>query len=207
MSALINAMAEANLQARRDHEQAMTQFLQGQNSFMERLGQSLERQAAARPERPHSLVDPHGVGKPPTLTGAMASDPAQFRGWRIKFRNWVVAGIPEASEVMDSLEKRNQDEITEESFSDLELNYPIVTRLSAQLHAVLIASTADEPFQILTRGPTGPRAGLEGLRRLYSRFDPTGPRSAKGVLRRIVAARPVAAIQLRNGIEDLEKLF
>ena len=82
IGALISAMAEANQQARRDHELAMAQLLQGQNSFMERLGQTLtaraenQRSAAAQP----SLVDARGVGRPPTLTGRMASDPLEFRG-------------------------------------------------------------------------------------------------------------------------------
>ena len=83
----------------------------------------------------------------------------------------------------------------------------MVPRLSAQLVATLISLTEDEPFQVLTRGPTGPRAGIEGLRRIYQRFDPTGPRTVKTVLKRIVAVKPVPVSQLRSGIEELEKMF
>ena len=156
VQALLVAMQEANAQARRDHEAAMTQLLQGQNQFMERLGSTLtDRMARGHPER-SNLVDPHGVGKPPVLTGKTAADAVGFREWRIKFRNWIVAAIPEASEVMERLETQNQTEITEEAFTDLDLHLPQAKRLSAQLSATLTALTQDEPFQVLIKGPKGP---------------------------------------------------
>ena len=207
MAQLVQTQNEAQQQARREHEQALTQLMQGQNAFMERFGAAMSQPGSAAREANNSLVDQRGVGKPPTLTGRIASDPLSFRAWRIKFRNWVVAAIPEASEVMERLETQNQDEITDEIFAGWVQQNPIATRLSAQVGASLIALTEDEPFQILTRGPPGPRAGLENLRRIYQRFDPTGPRSAKYVLRRIMAMKPVPVSKLRNGIEEMEKLF
>ena len=104
IQALISAMAE-------NHAAAMAQYQQGQQAFMERLGHMMAGQANGpvrqTPERV-SLVDPHGVGKPPALTGKTANDPVSFRAWRIKFRSWVVAGIPEAAEVMERLEGQKQ---------------------------------------------------------------------------------------------------
>ena len=155
IGALISAMAEASQQSRRDHELAMAQLLQGQNAFMERLGQTLTQQGTSARAAHSSLVDPHGVGKPPSLTGRMANDPVSFRAWRIKFRNWVVAAIPEAAEVMQRLESQNQEEITEDVFATWVQTAPIATRLSAQLSASLIAMTEDEPFQIIDKGPQG----------------------------------------------------
>ena len=216
VAALISALAQSadqarrdQEQARRDHEAAMAQMVQGQGAFLERLGVTMAQQMGAGSSRAHStgLVDPHGIGKPVTLTGRVANDALGFRAWRIKFRNWIVAGIPEAASLMELLERQNQEEITEAAFLDLELTQPIATRLSAQLGATLVALTDDEPFQIITKGPQGPRGGLEGLRRLYQRYDPTGPRSAKTVLKRIMAVKPVPATRLRLAVEDLENMF
>ena len=61
IGALISAMAEASQQSRRDHELAMAQLLQGQNAFMERLGQTLTQQGTSARAAHSSLVDPHGV--------------------------------------------------------------------------------------------------------------------------------------------------
>ena len=99
VAALISAMAQASDQARRDHELAMAQMSQSQNAFMERLGTSLAAQFTSAADRATTgrLVDPSGIGKPSALTGRVAGDPTAFRAWRIKFRNWIVAALPEAS--------------------------------------------------------------------------------------------------------------
>ena len=60
IAALISAMAQAAeqnrldaAQARRDHESTLAQMVQGQNSFMERLGVTMAQQVG--PPRPGAL--------------------------------------------------------------------------------------------------------------------------------------------------------
>ena len=114
IAALITAMATANEQSQRNHELALNQLMQNQNQFMERLGVTMaQRVGSAHDQETTRHVDPHGVGRPPSLTDKVARDPTGFRAWRIKFRNWIVASIPAAGPVMEHLEAQNQEEITD----------------------------------------------------------------------------------------------
>ena len=56
--------------------------------------------------RNRQLVDPRGVGKPGILTGTIAENPSQFKTWRIKFVNWILAAFPESHAIMRGFEEQ-----------------------------------------------------------------------------------------------------
>ena len=208
LQTILEQKQSAQQEARRHSEAAMSQMLQGQNAFLENLAQVVSRgQTSVEAASRGPLVDPRGVAKPADLTAKIASNPAGFRAWRLKYRNWVLAALPAGEPVLKEVEDQNQVEVSLARFTAWVTNLPMVTQLSAQVKASLVSLTSGEPFDVVTKGPQGPQAGLEAYRRLCHRYEPTGPRSVKLVLKRALASHPVPASRLRPAVEELEELF
>ena len=158
---------------------------QGQNELLARLvaGQNqpnpnangVHQNTEPTRRRTRQLVDPRGVGKPGTLTGSTAENANQFKTWRIKYANWILAAFPESHGIMRILEEQTTNEITPDGFLNMVDEHPELPDLSAQLRVTLISMTEDEPFSIVTKTPGGAHGGLEAYRRLNNRYDPTGP--------------------------------
>ena len=95
---------------------------QGQTEILSRLAAGQPAQANGvynptnHPGRNRQLVDPRGVGKPGILTGTIAENPSQFKTWRIKFANWILAVFPESHAIMRGLEEQTTVEITADTF-------------------------------------------------------------------------------------------
>ena len=213
VAALLQTMAEQQENARQQNA-ALGNLIgqlqagqQGQNELLARLvaGQNhpnangVHQNAEPTRRRTGQLVDPRGVGKPVTLTGSIAENANQFKTWRIKFANWILAAFPESHGIMRILEEQTTNEITPDGFLNMVDEHPELPDLSAQLRVTLISMTEDEPFSIVTKTPGGAHGGLEAYRRLNNRYDPTGPRSAKMVLKRMLSVKVV-----RNSVEELE---
>ena len=223
VAALLQTMAEQQENARQQNA-ALGNLIgqlqagqQGQNELLARLvaGQNqpnptasgIHHNTESTRRRTGQLVDPRGVGKPGTLTGSIAENASQFKTWRIKYANWILAAFPESHGIMRILEEQTTNEITPDGFMNMVDEHPELPDLSAQLRVTLISMTEEEPFSIVTKTPSGAHGGLEAYRRLNNRYDPTGPRSAKMVLKRMLSVKAVPIKHLRNSIEELEKLF
>ena len=63
MAQLVQTQNEAQQQARREHEQALAQLMQGQKAFMERFGAAMNQPWTTARGASGSLVDQRGVGK------------------------------------------------------------------------------------------------------------------------------------------------
>ena len=132
---------------------------QGQTELLARLvaGQPAQANGVHNPTshqgRYRQLVDPRGVGKPGILTGTAAENPNQFKTWRIKFANWILAVFPESHAIMRGLEEQTTVEVTAGVFLTMMDENPELVDLSAQLRVTLIAMTEDEPFSLVTKHP------------------------------------------------------
>merc|ERR1711873_320620 len=86
-------------------------------------------------------------------------------------------------------------------------DYAEIDLVSAQVWGSLVGFCEGGPFETIDKGPRGPQAGLEALRRLYARYSPSGPHTARNVMAKIVTVKPVKIENLRSAIETLESWF
>ena len=107
----------------------LTRLLSSQNQTQNGVNGSSRGTDSSR-RRSGQLVDPRGVGKPSALTGAIAENASQFKTWRIKYANWILAAFPESHGIMRSLEEQTTVEITPEGFETMIGEHPELPDLS-----------------------------------------------------------------------------
>eukprot|EP00971_Amphidinium_carterae_P050833 1000969-Amphidinium_carterae.1 len=108
-------MAEALTHALQQMNTQQQQFAQALDSLSQQTQQ--QSQALLRIQENRSagatLIDTRGVAKPEPLSTADANDHAKYVVWRMKLLNWIASASPDSFEILESLEKRSNEEITE----------------------------------------------------------------------------------------------
>ena len=132
-------------------------------------------EAAGKPNK-KKLIDVRGVVR---QLRPFTNSENEFLVWQRKLESHVSSIFPEARELMtwaaDRGRKVDLDEIDDEG--ELEATREEACDLQEQLHAVLVALTDGESFDIVTA--SGPGEGLEAWRRLCERWDPYTPGRAR----------------------------
>ena len=150
------------------------------------------------------MIDSRGVGKPNALGNKDANDLVTFRGFRLKFVNYVSSVFPEAEDLLKDAQEA-VEEITSDSLATIAHTVPNVRKIVAQLRATLIGLLEEEPLDILMACPEGPAQVLEGWRQLNARFDPCNANKNLGLLQKLLAVKPVSLSTLRSTVLKWEE--
>ena len=210
------ALADAQANAQRQTDVLLQQMAQQQAQFIALMSannaNAAASAAAAAPAptpgpRRRGMVDNRGIARPPTLDAKTAHKPSLFKTWRIKCTAWIISQYPECAGTLAQIEKDTAAVFDTATVEYLSLEIPDIEEMSANLWALLVSICVEEPFDVIERGPRGPEAGLEALRRLYAQCNPTGPQTAATTLNNIVSVKPVPVNKLRAAIETLEIWF
>ena len=145
------AAAEQRAQAAEQKAQLSDQVLQQLSMLPNAVAQAVATGASSR-NNARQLIDPKGLGKPPSFRG----HEADFQMWVKKTGNYILSVFPEAQELMR--------EAAESSIPfDVGVYYgtqgmpsnQVCDEIDNQVYAALMALTTDEPFDITVGAGTG----------------------------------------------------
>ena len=135
MEDIAGQMANA-IQALTQQQQALIQQNQQMATALDTLHQQSRvqgeaiRQAIGARSSSHSLVDTRGIAKPESLTSAVANTHSQYVIWRVKLVNWITAAFPESGNLLEELERKSNEEYTEERHASIWETQGWVSRLA-----------------------------------------------------------------------------
>jgi len=158
--------------------------------------------AAAQPSTTRTLIDPKGLGKPQASDNKEAS----FLAWSRKTESYVSSVYPTMRRVLTwASEQETSIGVDDVALAFADVTGPQSVEFDEQLHAVLMALTTAESFDLVLGSGAG--RGVEAWRRLNRRWDPLTAGRARGLLREILQPRRAKQGEILGAVEKLEELF
>ena len=193
------AAAEARAAAAEAKGQLSDQVMQQLSLLPNAVAQAVATGSQSRSSQ-RQLIDPKGLGKPPSFRG----NEADFQMWVRKTGNYILSVFPEGQELMrEAAESAIVFHVQAYYGAQGMPPNQVCDEIDNQVYAALMALTTDEPFDITVGAGIG--KGLEAWRRLHRRYDPATVGRSRGLLREILTPEKSNITNLRHSVEKLEE--